>query len=67
MLALKNYVAPKDRKDGVAVFSFSRVVDGKPALSLEDEEVEFVTQANKISIKASFRLAKMANDGKLDL
>jgi len=66
-IALKNYVAPKDRKDGVALFLFARMVDGKPALSPEDEEVEFVTQANKISIKTSFKLAKMVNDGKLDL
>jgi hypothetical protein len=66
-IALKNYTAPKDRKDGVALFSFSRTVEGNPALSPEDEEVEFVTQANKISLKASFKLAKMVNDGKLDL
>jgi len=66
-IALKSYVAPKDRRDGVALFSFSRAVDGKPALSPDDEEVEFVTQANKISLKASFKLARMVNDGKLDL
>lgn len=66
-IALKNYAAPKDRQDGVAVFSFPRLVDGKPALSAEDEEVEFVTQANKINLKASFKLSKMMSDGKLDL
>lgn len=66
-LPLKNYVAPKDRQDGVALFSFSRMVDGRPTLTVEDEEVEFQTQAGRISIKASFKLARMLNEGKPDL
>ena len=66
-IPLKAYAAPKDRQDGVALFSFSRMADGKPALGAEDEEVEFVTQANKLSIKASFKLARMMSDEKLDL
>jgi hypothetical protein len=66
-IALKSYVAPKDRQDGVALFSFSRLIDGKPALTPEDDEVEFVAQANKINLKAAFKLAKMMTDGKPDL
>lgn len=66
-IPLKSYAAPKDRQDGVALFSFSRTVDGNPAFNADDEEVEFATQAGKITIKASFKLAKMINDGKLDL
>lgn len=66
-IALKKYEAPKDRQDGVAMFSFSRLMDGKPALSPEDDEVEFVAQGNKINLKASFKIAKMMTDGKPDL
>ena len=65
-IALKNYVAPKDRGDGVALFSFS-AAEGIPAFTAEDEEIEFVAQANKINLKASFKLSKMTNNGKLDL
>jgi len=66
-LPLKNYVAPKERSDGMAVFSFERQLDGKPAFGLEDQEVEFVAQGKKIVLKASFRLAKMMSEGDLDL
>jgi len=66
-IVLKSYAAPKDRQDGVALFSFPRQVDGMPAFTAEDDEVEFVSQANKINLKASFKLAKMITDGKPDL
>ena len=66
-IALKKYEAPKDRQDGVAMFSFSRLIDGKPALTSEDDEVEFVAQGSKINLKASFKIAKMMSDGKPDL
>jgi hypothetical protein len=66
-LPLKSYVAPKERSDGMVVFSFERQLDGKPAFSLEDQEVEFVAQGKKIVLKASFKLAKMMNAGILDL
>ena len=66
-IALKKYEAPKDRQDGVAMFSFSRLIDGKPALTPEDDEVEFVAQGSKINLKASFKIAKMMSDGKPDL
>ena len=66
-IALKRDEAPKDRQDGVAMFSFSRLIDGKPALTPEDDEIEFAAQANKINLKASFKLARMMSDGKPDL
>ena len=66
-ISLKKYEAPKDRQDGVAMFSFSRLIDGKPALTPEDDEVEFVAQGGKINLKASFKIAKMMSDGKPDL
>jgi hypothetical protein len=49
------------------MFSFSRLIDGKPALTPEDDEVEFVAQGSKINLKASFKIAKMMSDGKPDL
>ena len=66
-LFLKSYVAPKERSDGMAVFSFERQIDGKPAFGLEDQEVEFAAQGRKIVLKASFKLAKMMNAGNLHL
>ena len=66
-IALKKYEAPKDRQDGVALFSFPRRADGMPGFIAEDDEVEFVAQAGKINLKASFRLAKMMSDAKPDL
>ncbi|HEY2930432.1 MAG TPA: hypothetical protein VGK99_01705 [Acidobacteriota bacterium] len=66
-LQLSNYTAPRDRKDGIALFSFPRTLNGKPVFDLEDEEVQFVTQAKKLGIKASFKISKMMTDGSLDL
>jgi len=66
-IALKSYVAPKERNDGMAVFSFERQLNGKPAFGLEDEEVEFVAKGKKVALKASFKLAKMVDAGNLDL
>ncbi len=59
ILPLKNYVAPNQRSDGMAVFFFERHLNGKPAFGLEDQEVEFAAQGRKIVLKASFKLAKM--------
>lgn len=66
-LPLKSYTAPKERTDGMAVFSFERQLDGKSAFGLEDQEVEFVAQGKKVLLKASFKLEKMMNAGSLDL
>ncbi len=66
-IPLKSYAAPKNRNDGMVVFSFERQIDGKPAFGMDDQEVEFVAQGRKIRLKASFKLAKMMVDGNLDL
>ena len=66
-IALKSYTAPKDRSDGVALFSFPRLTDGKPTFGPEDQEIEFSAQGGKINLKASFKLTRMMTDGKPDL
>jgi hypothetical protein len=66
-LPLKSYTAPRERSDGMVVFSFERQLNGKPAFGLEDQEVEFVAQGKKVVLKASFKLAKMQSAGNLDL
>jgi hypothetical protein len=66
-VSLKSYTAPRNRSDGVALFSFPRLLDGKPVFGLEDQEVEFSAQGRKMALKASFKLGKMIADGKLDL
>jgi hypothetical protein len=64
---LKEFVSPKDRKDGLALFAFPRALDGKPFLEVADEEAQFVTEQGPVRIRTSFKLAKMMTDGKLDL
>jgi hypothetical protein len=64
---LKEYVSPKDRKDGLALFAFPRSLDGKPFLEVADEEAQFVTEQGLVRVRASFKLAKMMTNGKLDL
>jgi len=66
-LALKEYTPAKQRKDGFAVFTFSQELDGKPALDVSDEEVQFVIDLPGLGIKSKFKLAKMMTDGKLDI
>jgi hypothetical protein len=66
-IPLKSYVAPKERSDGMAVFSFERQLEGKPAFDLDDQDVEFVAQGRKVVLKASFKLEKMMSAGSLDL
>ena len=64
---LKEYVSPKDRKDGLALFVFPRTVDGKPSVDVADEEVQFVAEPIGLKIKTAFKLSKMMTDGKLDI
>ena len=66
-LQLKEYVSPKERKDGLALFTFPRELEGKPSLDAADEEVQFVAEPAGLQIKANFKLAKMMTDGKLDI
>ena len=66
-IELKEYISPKDRLDGLALFVFPRQDGGKSLLDSDDEEAQFVTTIGPIQIKASFKLAKMTTEGKLDL
>jgi len=66
-LQLKEYVSPKERKDGLALFTFPRELEGKPSLAVADEEVQFVVEPAGLQIKANFKPAKMMTDGKLDI
>jgi hypothetical protein len=64
---LKGYTAPKDHSDSMAVFSFERQLNGKPAFGLEDQEVQFDAQGKKVFLKTSFKLTKMVDAADLDL
>jgi hypothetical protein len=66
-IELKEYMSPKDRKDGMALFVFPRTADGKPLLDVADDEAQFVTEQEPLRIKVSFKLSKMMVDGKLDI
>jgi hypothetical protein len=66
-LELKEYVPPKERKDGLALFTFPRELEGKPSLDAADEEVQFVAEPAGVQIKTTFKLSKMMTDGKLDI
>jgi hypothetical protein len=66
-LEMKEYVSPKERKDGLALFTFPRELDGKPSLDAGDEEVQFVADLAGLQIKTTFKLSKMMTDGKLDI
>jgi hypothetical protein len=67
-IPLKSYTAPRNRSDGVALFSFPRrLLGGEPVFGLEDQEVEFSAQGGRMVLKTSFKLARMTTDGTLDL
>jgi hypothetical protein len=66
-LELKEYMSPKERKDGMALFVFPRTVEGKPTLDVADDEVTFTTEQGTLRIKGSFKLSRMITDGKLDI
>lgn len=66
-ISLNGYIAPKDRTDRMAVFSFERQINGKPVFGLEDQEVEFSADGKKIFLKTSFKLKQMMLGADLDL
>jgi len=66
-LEVKEYVSPKDRKDGLALFLFPRATEGQPELEIGDEEVQFVSEVAGLRIKTVFKLSKMVVQGKLDI
>ena len=60
---LKDFVPSGIRQDGLALFVFSREVDGKPAFSATDDLIEFGTGEGAFKIRASFKLEKMVVNG----
>ncbi|MSO22096.1 MAG: hypothetical protein EXQ58_02340 [Acidobacteria bacterium] len=66
-IELKEYVSPVNRRDGMALFLFSRRMGDAPLLDLDGGDVQFVTEIGPLRIKASFKLARMVVAGKLDL
>jgi len=66
-LEVKEYVSPKDRKDGLALFLFPRTTEGQAKLEIGDEEVQFVSEVAGLRIKTAFELSKMVVQGRLDI
>ena len=66
-LSPSGYISPKERQDGMAVFIFPRIFDGKPAFERTDKEVEFGFQDGSFKIQARFKLEKMILNGSPDL
>ncbi len=66
-IELKAYAPPKDRPDRVAMFTFPRTIDGKPAIDLTDDEIVFVTEVGKLKIRAVFKVSRMIVDGNPDI
>jgi hypothetical protein len=65
-IALANLIPPSGPNQHL-VFRFPRETEGKPALTLEDKEVELVTKLGGSTIRTRFKLADMVIGGKLEL
>jgi hypothetical protein len=65
-MALANLIPPSGANQPL-VFRFPRESEGKPALTLEDKEVELVTKFGGSTIRTRFKLAEMVIGGKLEL
>ena len=65
-IALANLIPPSGANQPL-VFRFPRETEGKPALTLEDKEVELVTKFGGSTIRTRFKLADMVIGGKLEL
>lgn len=65
-IALANLIPPSGANQPL-VFRFPRETEGKPALTLEDKEVELVTKFGGSTIRTRFKLAEMVVGGKLEL
>ncbi len=60
---LKDYVPPGLQQDGLALFVFSRKVEGRPVFNAADDLFEFGTGEGAFKIRASFKLEKLVVDG----
>ncbi len=60
-------VVPPSGPGQPLILKFLSEADGKPALTLEDKEVELVSRLAGDSLRAKFKLADMVVNGKLEL
>ncbi len=65
-IPLADYVLPPAPGQPL-VLRFPREVDGKPAVTIEDKEVELVTRAGNSTVRARFRLADLVVSGQPEL
>ena len=62
-VVLKDFIPPGVRQDGLALFVFSRKVDGKPVFNVADGQIEFGTGEGAFKIRAVFKLEMMVVNG----
>ncbi|NWG13465.1 MAG: hypothetical protein HXY20_08035 [Acidobacteria bacterium] len=65
-LRLKQFISPRERTDGMALFFFPRGAEGRPPFDATDGQVEFSTGEGGFKIKVSFKIDKMMTNGVLD-
>jgi hypothetical protein len=65
-IPLQNVLLPQGPGQPL-ILSFPRTVDGKPAVSLDDKEIEVVTRVGGSTIRTRFKLAEMTVKGQLEI
>jgi hypothetical protein len=63
---LSNIVLPKRQGDEL-ILHFPRETDGKPTITLEDQEITLVLRVGEKNYKFKYQLAKMVVAGKLEI
>lgn len=58
-----DYTPPKPGQSNLALYQFPRTLDGKPVLTAEDKDVQFVTDLGAFRVHARFSPKKMIFDG----
>ncbi len=63
---LADYISPAEAGDGWAYFFFPRQLEGKPAVTLEEGQIRFVSKiGKKTNLRRDFSLKKMVFQGAL--
>jgi hypothetical protein len=65
-ISLVDVVMPKER-EAATVLRFAREIDGKPTVTVEDQEVTLNVRINNQTYKYKFKLADMMIKGKLEI
>ena len=65
-ILIANLIMPRSRSDALTL-QFARETDGKPTLTLEDQEVTLAIRIGDKSYKFKFKLADMVVAGKLEI